>query len=53
MPRDFNYVDDVVRVLIDPEPARHGIVNIGSGVEASIVSAIGTSGVCSRSPTIE
>jgi nucleoside-diphosphate-sugar epimerase len=35
--RDFTYVDDVVRVLLDAERAREHVVNIASGTETRIV----------------
>lgn len=36
--RDFTYVDDVVRVLLDADRAGGHVVNVGSGVETSIVA---------------
>jgi nucleoside-diphosphate-sugar epimerase len=36
--RDFTYVGDLVRVLVDAERARGDIVNVGSGVETRIVN---------------
>jgi UDP-glucose 4-epimerase len=35
--RDFTYVDDVVRVLLDAPRARGRVVNVGTGEETSIV----------------
>lgn len=35
--RDFNYVEDVIRVLADPERAQGRTLNVGSGVETHIV----------------
>lgn len=35
--RDFTYVDDVVRVLLDPTPALGQVVNVGTGRETPIV----------------
>jgi UDP-glucose 4-epimerase len=36
--RDFNYVDDVVRLLLSPERAADRIVNIGSGIETPVLT---------------
>jgi nucleoside-diphosphate-sugar epimerase len=35
--RDFTYVDDVVRVLLDAQRAEGAVVNVGTGVETPIV----------------
>jgi nucleoside-diphosphate-sugar epimerase len=35
--RDFNYIDDVVRYLLEPETAAGETVNVGSGEETLIV----------------
>jgi nucleoside-diphosphate-sugar epimerase len=35
--RDFTYVDDVVRVLLDAGRATGQVVNVGSGVETPVV----------------
>jgi UDP-glucose 4-epimerase len=34
--RDFTFVDDAIRVLADPEPARGRVVNVGTGREIAI-----------------
>ncbi|MFO0762199.1 MAG: NAD-dependent epimerase/dehydratase family protein [Byssovorax sp.] len=35
--RDFNYIDDVIAILADPERAAGQTINIGTGVEVSVI----------------
>jgi nucleoside-diphosphate-sugar epimerase len=35
--RDFNFVDDVVAYLLEPEPAEGCILNLGTGLETPVV----------------
>jgi UDP-glucose 4-epimerase len=39
--RDFNYVDDVIGILADPARAKGQTLNIGTGVEVSILDLAG------------